>query len=113
MDIPADVQNQIAQFQQLQQQLQMIMMQKQQFETQMKEFEKAIEEMAKSESDEVFKMAGGILIKRNKDEVKVELEEKLETLSIRVATFAKQEEKMQKRYEELQETLQKALENTQ
>jgi len=109
MELPPNVQNQLMQFQQLQQQLQMIIYQKQQFETQLKEMEKAIEEMNKSGSDEVFKMAGGILVKRNKDEVKEELSEKMETMQLRITTFEKQEEKMQKRYTELQENLQKVI----
>lgn len=109
MELPPNVQNQLMQFQQLQQQLQMIVYQKQQIETQLKEMEKALEEMEKSTSNEVFKMAGGILVKREKEEVKAELTEKIETLKLKITSLGKQEEKMQKRLVELQENLQKNL----
>ena len=109
MDMPANIQNQLMQFQQLQQQLQTIVMQKQQLEAQIKEMEKAMEEMEKSEDSTVYKMAGGILVSRNREEVKEELSEKVETYKVRIITFAKQEEKMQKRLTDMQESLQKAL----
>ncbi|EHP86574.1 Prefoldin beta- domain protein [Methanotorris formicicus Mc-S-70] len=78
----------------------------------MKEIEKALEELGKAVGDEVYKMAGGIFVKRNKEDIKKELEEKLETLKLRVSTLTKQEEKMQKRLSELQEKLQQAITST-
>ena len=76
MELPANVQNQLVQFQQLQQQLQIVILQRQQVESQIKDIKKALEEMEKSPSEEVYKMSGGILVKRNKKEVEKELKER-------------------------------------
>ena len=65
--IPPMVQEQLAQFQQTQQNFQSILMQKQQVESQKLETEKALEELKKAGDDEaVFKHAGTIMIKSDK-----------------------------------------------
>lgn len=84
MELPPQIQAQLMQLQQLQQQLQMILMQKQSVETELKECKKALEELEKSSSDEVYKLVGGLFVKRKKEDVKKELEEKVETLELRV-----------------------------
>jgi prefoldin beta subunit len=84
-------------------------MQKQSVETELKESKKALEELEKCPSDEVYKLVGGLFVKRKKDEIKKELEEKVETLELRVKTLEKQEEKLQSRLKELQTKLQKMI----
>lgn len=82
--LPKSVQHQIAQFQQLQQQAQAITVQRQSIEMQIKEAERALDELNKVKEDaEIYKSVGNILIKSNKEEVKKELEDKLETLKLR------------------------------
>lgn len=113
MEIPENIQHQLNQFQQLQQQAQAVTMQKQNVEVQIQETEKAIEELKKTESDaEVFKTAGTLLIKVNRDEVFEEMEDKLETLKLRGQTMARQEERVMKKLEEIQNSIQNAMKGT-
>ncbi|WP_456472175.1 prefoldin subunit beta [Methanocaldococcus sp.] len=109
MEIPPEIQAQLVQLQQFQQQLQMIILQKQNVEAELNECKKALEELNKSSSEEVYKLVGGLFIKRKKDEVIKELNEKIETLELRLKTLEKQEEKLKEKLKELQEKLQKAI----
>lgn len=78
MEIPQNIQHQLAQFQQMQQQAQAISMQKQNVDLQTRETEKALEELKKSEDEaDVYKTAGNLLIKVEKVSLTEELEEKL------------------------------------
>lgn len=113
MEVPKNIQHQIAQFQQMQQQAQAIAMQKQSVELQIRESEKALEELRKVEDDsDVYKTAGNLLIKVKKDDVDKELEEKLETLQLREKTVARQEERVMKRLQEMQASLQEAMQGS-
>jgi len=105
------LQNQIAQFQQLQQQLQTILSQKFQMEAQLREVENTLEELGKvTEDTPIYRNVGSLLIKANeKESVVKEIEDSKETLEVRVKTLNRQEKQMRERYENLQEQLQKAL----
>ena len=110
MEIPENIQNQLNQFQQLQQQAQAVNMQVQNVEVQIQETEKALEELKKSdENTEVFKQAGTLLIKVEYSDALSEMEEKLETLQLRKQTMARQEERVMKKLEEMQATIQTAM----
>lgn len=75
--IPPWLQEQIAKLQQTQQNLQMTVSQKQQLEFENIETEKSLEELKKvSDDDAVFKFAGTILVKSNKQTLLEDLEEK-------------------------------------
>ncbi len=88
MEVPQNIQHQLNQFQQLQQQAQAVTVQKQNVDIQIQETESALEELKKSdENAEVFKTAGNLLIKVNRDEINEELEEKLETLKLREKNY--------------------------
>ena len=104
MEIPQNIQHQLAQFQQMQQQAQAISMQKQNVDLQTREAEKALEELKKAEDDaDVYKTAGNLLIKVEKVSLTGELEEKLETLQLREKTIKRQEERVMKKLQEMQE----------
>ena len=93
--IPPMVQEQLAQFQQTQQNFQSILMQKQQLESQKLETEKALEELKKAGDDEaVFKHAGTIMIKSDKKALLEELEEQMELAKTKASLLAKQEERL-------------------
>ena len=95
MDIPESVQHQINQFQQLQQQAQAVTVQKQSVDIQLKETETALEELKKTAADaEVFKTAGNLLIKVDQ---------------LRQQTMSRQEERVMKKLEEMQASIQRAL----
>ena len=71
-----NVEQQVAQLQQLQQQLSSIVAQKQQLELQLREIERALKELDEIEEDtKVYKTVGGLLIEADRDEVKVALED--------------------------------------
>ena len=110
MEIPENIQNQLNQFQQLQQQAQAVTMQVQNVEIQIQETEKALEELKKTdENTEVFKQAGTLLIKVEYADALAEMEDKLETLQLRNQTMTRQEERVMKKLEEMQATIQNAM----
>lgn len=110
MEIPENIQHQLNQFQQLQQQAQAVTMQVQNVEVQIQETQKALEELNKSDdSTEIFKQAGTLLIKVDYNQAVSEMEDKLETLQLRKQTMARQEERVMKKLEEMQSSIQTAM----
>ena len=110
MEIPENIQNQLNQFQQLQQQAQAVTMQIQSVEVQIQETEKALEELKNTdENTEVFKQAGNLLIKVDYNVALEEAEDKLETLKLRKQTMSRQEERVMKKLEEMQTNIQSAM----
>ncbi|HIH35057.1 MAG TPA: prefoldin subunit beta [Methanosphaera sp.] len=110
MDIQQNVQEQLNQFQQVQQQAQSIAMQKQTVSLQINEAKKALDELSKTNDDqEVYKTAGPLLIKTTKAESEAELKDNIEMLEIRQKTIEKQEKRISSRLEELQTSLQTAM----
>ncbi|MBO7159047.1 MAG: prefoldin subunit beta, partial [Methanobrevibacter sp.] len=61
------------------------------------------------EGAEVFKSAGNLLIKVERNETLEELEDKVETLKLRQQTMTRQEERVMKKLEEMQATIQQAM----
>lgn len=105
------LQNQITQFQQVQQQLQTTTTQKVQMQTQQKEMERTIEELNKATGD-VYRTAGALLIKvDDKEALKADLEESLETLEIRIKGLERQEQALREKFEVLQEAINRAMGN--
>ena len=109
--ISPQLQNQITQFQQVQQQLQATSTQRMQMATQLKEMQRTVEELDKATGD-VYKTAGALLIKvDDKAAVKADLEESIETLEIRVKSLERQETSLRERYEVLQDAINRAMGN--
>jgi prefoldin beta subunit len=101
------VQNQIAQIQQIQQQAQALSVQKSQTDLMMKETQMAVEELEKASDDAVvYKSVGELMIKSEKAGLLSTLKERLETLSLRIQSIDRQEERLNARYKQLQEQLQ-------
>ena len=99
--IPPWLQEQIMKMQQAQQSLQSIHMQKQQLEMELAESDKALEELKKaSDDDPVYKHAGSILIKSNKQDLIAELEEKKELANTRSSVLKKQEDRVKESIKE-------------
>ena len=110
MEIPENIQNQLNQFQQLQQQAQAVTMQIQTVEVQIQETERALEELNKTdENTEVFKQAGTLLIKFDYNAALEDMEDKLETLKLRKQTMSRQEERVMKKLEQMQMDIQSAM----
>lgn len=110
MEVPQNLQHQLNQFQQLQQQAQAVTVQKQTVELQIQEAERAIEELKKSESGaDVFKTAGNLLIKVDRDETFSKLGEQIETLKLREKTIIRQDERLMKKLQEMQASIQESM----
>ena len=111
--IPPMVQEQLAKFQQTQQNFQSILMQKQQLESQKLETEKALEELKKAGDDEaVFKHAGTIMIKSSKKDLLEELEEQVELAKTKASLLAKQEERLKTTLQEQETKIQEMMKGT-
>ena len=110
--IPPWLQEQIAKLQQTQQNLQMTASQKQQLEFENIETEKSLEELKKvSDDDAVFKFAGTILVKSNKQTLLEDLEEKKELIKTRTTVLAKQEDKLKTSLKEQESKIQEMIKN--
>lgn len=111
--ISPQLQNQIAQFQQLQQQLQAVSSQKIQMESQLKEIKKAMGELDKASGD-VYKNVGSLMIKiDDKEALKKELEESVETFEVRIKSIDRQEKNLREKYNEMQTSIKIAMEKQQ
>ena len=113
-ELPPWLKEQISRLQQLQQNLQAIMMQKQQIELEIVETERALEELSKTTtSDSIYKAAGPLLIKSDKDTVEKELTEKKELANTRVMVLGKQELRVKENLKEVENKINQMLKGTQ
>ena len=109
--ISPQLQNQIAQYQQVQQQLQAVSSQRVQYDTQKREMTRTLEELNAATGD-VYKSAGSLLIKvEDKEALKADLEESIETMGVRVSGLERQEKSLQERYRSLADTINAAMGN--
>lgn len=84
--------------------LQNINLQKQAFQLELNETELALSEIDKTQ-DEVYRIIGQIMLKSNKEDLKKELEEKKNILSLRIKSLDKQELSLNNRVTELRTSL--------
>ncbi len=81
-----------------QQQIQGILAQKDMLNTQLMEMEKASEELGKTKETYVYRIAGPIIIKTKKTEVKKDVEEKKEMIELRMKSLEKSEKKIKEKF---------------
>lgn len=92
----------------------MVVSQKVQLENALKEVENAIQEVEKvDESTPIYKSVGTVLVKTKKEDVLKELNEKKETIEVRIRALSRQEEKLKERLKELQEKVKSMLSGVQ
>ena len=111
MAIPAKLQNDIKQFQRLQQELGGIQQQRLQIDLRVRELGHTLDEL-KTLADEsvVYRPIGGLLIRaKNKKEVEELLTEDKETLEVRLKAIERQENHLKERYTTMQQELTQAL----
>lgn len=109
-EFPPWLREQLARFDQLQQNLQAILVQKQQVELEMTDTERTINELKKVGPEEtVYKYAGSVLIKVRRDDMLKELEERREIGNTRSLVLAKQEARARESAKELQVKIDEAL----
>jgi prefoldin beta subunit len=109
--IPAKLQNDIKQFQRLQQELGGIQQQRLQIDLRVRELGHTLDEL-KTLADEsvVYRPIGGLLIRaKNKKEVEELLTEDKETLEVRLKAVERQENHLKERYTTMQQELTQAL----
>jgi len=108
--IPPQVQQQLAMFQQIQQQLQQISSQKMQYEMTVRETKHAIEELESvADTAKVFSSIGSVMIQKDKASVLNDLNEKVESLGLRISSLEKQEKAMTTKATQLQKQIQEAI----
>ena len=111
MAIPAKLQNDLRQFQRLQQDLSTVGQQRLQMDLKLRETTRTLEEVHKlSEEATLYRPIGGLLVKaKGRKEVEDLLTEEKETLEIRVKALERQENHLKERYTEMQKQLSDAL----
>ncbi len=107
VEVPKDAQQLLGQAQLYQQQLQGLMNQKELMNMQLIEIDKALEALETTKEKDVFKISGPILIKTGKLEVKKELKEKKDAISLRIKSLEKGETRLKSQMEELRARLSK------
>ena len=88
--------------------LQQLVVQKQRLELELTESDRALKTLEETpNSAKVYKSAGAVLVEKDKDAVVKELTERKEFLDMRSKVLAKQETNTRERLNQLQESLQK------
>ncbi len=111
MALPAKLQNDIKQFQRLQQELGNAQQARLQVDLKLREVTHTLEEL-KTVPDEavLYRPIGGLLVRaKNKQEVSDLLTEEKETLEVRVKAMERQENHLKERYTTMQQELSQAL----
>ena len=109
-ELPPLLREQLARYDQTQQNLQAVLAQKQQVELELSETEKALEELGKaSDSESVYKFAGNLLVRVKKDDVVKELNEKKELANTRKMVLSKQETRFRESLKDLQSKIDDAV----
>ena len=102
-ELPPVIREQLARYDQMQQNLQAVLIQKQQVELELTETEKALEELGKAaDSEAIYKFVGNLLLKVEKDAIVKELTEKKELSTTRKLVLAKQEGRFRESLKDLQ-----------
>jgi len=107
--ISPEAQKTLIELQTFQQQMQTVLLQRESLNMQNMEIDKALEELNKTEHDDVYKAVGPILIKSTKKELSKELNEKKETIELRLKSLQKQEKRLKEKLKESQETFEEIM----
>jgi len=109
--LPAKLQNDIKQFQRLQQELGAVQQQRLQLDLKLREITHTLEDLKTIPEDAVvYRPIGGLLVKaKGKKEVEDLLTEEKETLEVRVKAIERQENHLKERYTSMQQELTTAL----
>ena len=91
----------------IEQNLQGFLMQKQQFQTQLIEIDSALKELETTK--EAYKIIGNIMVSSNKEELKKDLQQKKETVELRIKSVEKQEKSLREKASGMQSEIVKEL----
>jgi prefoldin beta subunit len=107
--ITPEAQQILIELQTFQQQMQTVLIQKESLNIQSIEMDKALEELKKATTEDVYKAVGPILIKSTKKDLEKELDEKKETIDLRLKSLQKQEDRLKEKLKESQEKFEEFL----
>jgi len=108
--IPVEVQEKLAKFDQLKAQLQMVIAQRTEMGTRKRELESALEVLKARKKGEVYRRVGDLMIKvEDVGSLSKEMGEELETLSVRLGSIENQERTLKDMYEKLGKELNDSL----
>ena len=111
MALPAKLQNDLKQFQRLQQELGVVQQQRLQLELRLREIGHTVEELKTVPEDAtVYRPIGGLMVKaKSRKEVEDLLAEEKETLEVRQKAVERQENHLKERYTSMQQDLSQQL----
>jgi prefoldin beta subunit len=111
--LPAKLQNDIKQFQRLQQELTSVAQQRMQLDLKLRETVHTLDELKRVPEDTpVYRPIGGLLVRaKGRTEVEELLSEEKETLEVRVKSAERQEGHLKERYTTMQKELSDALQS--
>ena len=114
MDISADLQNELAQFQQLQEQFQLFSTQRAQMEIQLREIDATLEKLGTvDDSTPLYQSIGSVLLKVDgKKTLTDDLTENKETITRRINSMKEQEDRLKQRLESMGKELNAKLQNS-
>jgi prefoldin beta subunit len=113
-ELPPYIREQLARYDQAQQNLQAVLVQKQQVELELNETDRALDELAKApDSESIYKFAGNLLVKVQKEAIVKELTEKKELANTRKMVLAKQETRFRESLKDLQTKIDDAVKTRQ
>lgn len=104
-----DAQKMLMEMQKKQQQLQQIVVQKEETEADLQESKRALEELEGGKGDEVYESVGSIMVEKDRDDLKDELEEKIEDLEVRKQSLEKKQERLEDQVEETRQKFSQGL----
>lgn len=111
MALPAKLQNDLKQYQRLQQELQTVSQQRLQIDLKLRETVHTLDELKQVPDDApIYRPIGGLLVQaKGRKEVEEMLTEEKETLEVRVKAIERQENHLKERYTTMQRELSEAL----
>ena len=101
------IKEKVQQLQMIEQNMQNMLAQKQQFQWQLVEIESALKELVST--NKAYKIVGNIMISKDKEELKKELEQKKDIVELRIKTIEEQEKKVKERATAMQSEVMKKL----
>lgn len=115
MALPAKLQNDIKQFQRLQQELSALSQQRLQMDLKLRETKNTLEELkGLPEGTILYRPIGGLLVRaKDRSEVETMLTEDQETLEVRLKALERQENSLKERYQTMQREITEALQSAQ
>ena len=109
MDIPEETKEKVTQLQTMEQNLHSFHTQKQTFQTQLLEIDNALKELDTADGP-VYKIVGTVMLASKKETLKKDLEDRKNTLNIRIQSLEKQETAIRNKAEKLQAEVIKEME---